>query len=308
MLFTATYFRELIDAVDAAPECSWACWMLIFVWLVLTAVGCFVQTLLLQLEQTRLVNERRRLADDVVFGSAFSYDTFAQKPPSSTSSAPSVSRATFNFFEPSRLPENLQPLYPVISAAFEGLSGQFGFQASSVGNQTEHLLFLLGNVKSRPHTDAITRLHASVFGNYLEWTTFLRITPYCSHSTSSYASMSSASPAHARAASHLKLQEIALWLCIWGEGSAIHSTVVLLFLLLTSTTCRVIHPAHLPCVYCSFLVCSGVLTRWAATKSTRLSVRSCLSAHTASLLLCWCSRLSPPPARVSLLHLSPYGR
>ena len=223
MLFTASYFRELIGAEDAAPECSVACWFLILVWLAMTGVGCYVQTLLLQLEQSRLVTERRRLADDVVFSST--YDTFANKPPSistSSSSAPTSStKASFNFFDPARLPENLQPLYPVISAAFEGLAGQFGFQSSSVSNQLEHLLFLLGNVKSRPHTDAITRLHSSIFGNYLEWTSYLQITAYASHSTSSYASMSSTSPAHARAASHLKLQEIALWLCIWGEAGSL---------------------------------------------------------------------------------------
>ena len=221
VLFTASYFRELIGAVDAAPECSVACWLLIFVWLAMTAIGCYVQTILLQLEQTRLVSERRRLADDVVFSSAFTYDTFANKSQQPQAAAAPPTRATFNFFDIGRLPENLQPLYPVISSAFEGLSSQFGFQVSSVNNQSEHLLFLLGNVKSRVHTDPITRLHAKVFGNYLEWTQFLQVTPYCSHSTSSYASESSTSPAHAKAASHLKLQEIALWLCIWGEAGSL---------------------------------------------------------------------------------------
>ena len=225
VLFTASYFRELVGATTAAPECGAACWLLIFTWLAMTAIGCYVQTILIQLEQTRLVTERRRLADDLVFSSAFTYDTFANgKAAAAGGVAPSASvssRATFNFFDPSRLPENLQPLHPVIGAAFEGLSGQFGFQAGSVANQLEHLLFLLGNVKSRPHVDAISRLHAKVFGNYLEWTTFLMLTPYCSHSASSYPSESSSSPAHARAASHLKLQEIALWLCIWGEAGSL---------------------------------------------------------------------------------------
>ena len=244
-LFTASYFRELIGSEDAAPECTAACWFLIVVWLLMTGIGCYIQTVLLQLEHTRLVTERRRLADDAVFSTAFTYDTFSssktqqqqatpQMPPapplvaSASFAGPSISKATYNFFDPARLPENLQPLFPVISRAFDGLSAQFGFQQGSVQNQSEHLLFLLGNIRSRGVSDAIARLHAKVFGNYLEWTAFLRVTAYCS-SPETFPSLSlspsSQQPQQqsqsSRAASSLKLQEVALWLCIWGEAGSL---------------------------------------------------------------------------------------
>ena len=249
LLFTATYFRFLLGAQQAAPECGVDCWLLMLVWMVLSVVSFYVQLLLIQLQQTRLTKERQAVADDAVFSStAFSYDTFSTsttvKPPtlpqpsqltplvSSASSSSFVlpTKATYNFFDPQRLPENLQPLYPVIQSAFDAIAAQYGFQHGNVSNQGEHLLFLLGNVKSRGVNDAISRLHAKVFGNYVEWTNFLSLTAYCS-STAVYAGVGSApSPVHGngtysyRASSSMKLQEIALWLCIWGEAGSLRHT------------------------------------------------------------------------------------
>jgi len=208
VLFDETFWRPFVGVADAVPHCSKICSILLVVWVFLTCLGILVQCISIQLDRTRIVTQRKHVQDD----SIFAYNTFGSQellhPSGSFQSISSKdTKAAYNMFDPLRLPENLQPIYPILQTTFEALQQQFGFQLDNTANQCEHLLFLIGNYRSHNYADAISRLHARIFSNYLQWTDYLHQRAYISNIQDSCATM--------------KIYEMALWLCIWGEAASL---------------------------------------------------------------------------------------
>lgn len=123
---------------------------------------------------------------------------------------PSAASAAFNYISDQDLSNDMRSIKAEIAPTFRHLGEQFGFQQGNIQNQQEHLIFLLGSIKSRNHTDCTTELHNKIFSNYREWCQFLRIR--------SRVTDKGATDDQALAD---KIEELCLWLLVWGEASSL---------------------------------------------------------------------------------------
>lgn len=140
----------------------------------------------------------------------------------------------YNMFHPGDLSPRLSEYANIVYSACKDLGYFFGFQDSSVRNQAEHLLILISNnrrymnshilpLESQP-SSPIHALHAKVFSNYIKWCTYLSVKPHFSRMASLVVE-SSAQTGMAKQESPSSMAslvvDLALFFCIWGEGSNI---------------------------------------------------------------------------------------
>ena len=169
-------------------------------------------------------------------------------------SAP-VARAAFNFMETKRLPPQYQYLYVVIMNSFQGLVRAYGFQADNMQNQYEHLIFLLTNYQNKPTvlatglapsssgnapttptpvsvgSDYISQLHTRLFTNYREWIAYMNMggnsTVGGSAISTDVVPLVRSQIADAKVdknTTDAKIEEICLWLLVWGEAGTLRHT------------------------------------------------------------------------------------
>lgn len=78
----------------------------------------------------------------------------------------------FNFFDPDKIPEILQPYATVVFDTVQSIAKQYGFQVDNSRNQAEHLLMMLTNESAPTDSNlsaAANRLHTKTFANYQKW-------------------------------------------------------------------------------------------------------------------------------------------
>jgi hypothetical protein len=171
-------------------------------------------------------------------------------------SLPPAPRATFNFIELKRLPPQYQYLYLVIQNSFHGLVRTYGFQVDNMQNQYEHLIFLLSNYQNKPsilatnlaattstpsasptavmaNGDYISQLHTKLFTNYREWIAYMNLggnsTVGGSAITTDVVPLVKSQISDEKVdknTTDAKIEEICLWLLVWGERSAAANTLI----------------------------------------------------------------------------------
>jgi len=166
---------------------------------------------------------------------------------------PPVAKAAFNFFDLHRLPPHQHYLYLVIHNAFLGLQRMFGFQTDNMKNQYEHLIFLLCNQQSRGQNaagsssgstgstpglsaapapnDSITQLHNKLLSNYRGWIAYMNRGGNSAMGGSAISTDSNPLFKSAiqdavadRHTTDSKLEEMCLWLLVWGEAGSLRHT------------------------------------------------------------------------------------
>ena len=89
----------------------------------------------------------------------------------------------------------------------------FGFQSDNVRNQYEHLCFLIQNARDRYGTVAYEYLHNRIFSNYRRWVSHINAQRWCFQRRIRHAFNDP------RYGPRNQLQDMVLWLLIWGEGA-----------------------------------------------------------------------------------------
>ena len=121
----------------------------------------------------------------------------------------------------------------MVYSACEDLGNFFGFQDSSVRNQAEHLLILLGNNRRYMNShilppalqppSPIHALHAKVFSNYMKWCRYQGVPPHFSRGSGPAPAgggergmtmtMAAAPPSVSS-----RVVDLVLFFCVWGEA------------------------------------------------------------------------------------------
>jgi len=89
----------------------------------------------------------------------------------------------------------------------------FGFQADNVRNQMEHICFLIQNARDRYGAAAYQYLHNRFFSNYRKWCAHINAQRWCFQKRMKH---SFDSPSYG---DRNKIQDLVLWLLIWGEAA-----------------------------------------------------------------------------------------
>ena len=89
----------------------------------------------------------------------------------------------------------------------------FGFQSSNVRNQYEHLSFLIQNARDRYGVNAYSYLHARMFSNYRRWVAHTNAQRWCFQKRIRHHFTDT------RYGDRNKVQDLVLWLLIWGEAA-----------------------------------------------------------------------------------------
>ena len=119
----------------------------------------------------------------------------------------------------------------------------FGFQSSNVRNQYEHLCFLIQNARDRYGEQAYAYLHARLFSNYRRWVNHINAQRWCFQKRIRHHFTD------ARYGDRNKLQDLVLWLLIWGEAANCRHMpeyLCFLFFRMSQARARVIESGRLP--------------------------------------------------------------
>jgi callose synthase len=122
----------------------------------------------------------------------------------------------FNYFDPDSLPQHLQAHADIIFSTVQDLASDLGFQVDNSRNQAEHLLVLLSNeCRQGEHilTEPPGRLHAKLFANYKRWCDRVGSPPQFTKK-----------PAGPGKAYMSQIEDLLLYLLIWGEAANLRHT------------------------------------------------------------------------------------
>ena len=137
----------------------------------------------------------------------------APPPPSSFDPLPDLSLPLSANYDASALLELSKEEQQSLSDEFLAHQRLFGFQSSNVRNQYEHLCFLIQNARDRYGANAYGYLHARLFSNYRRWVTHTNAQRWCFQKRIRHHFTD------ARYGDRNKLQDLVLWLLIWGEAA-----------------------------------------------------------------------------------------
>ena len=119
----------------------------------------------------------------------------------------------------------------------------FGFQSANVRNQYEHLSFLISNARDRYGEAAYGYLHARLFSNYRRWVSHINAQRWCFQKRIRHHFTDS------RYGDRNKLQDLVLWLLIWGEAANCRHMpefLCFLFFRMSQQRAKVIESGRLP--------------------------------------------------------------
>eukprot|EP00466_Bigelowiella_natans_P015383 jgi/Bigna1/89334/estExt_fgenesh1_pg.C_470088 len=230
-----TIFKS--PGVRLPRTCDMSCFYMMIFWGLLSILGVAVQSLSLYLapveedeyesipeaqgavwapmgnrsNQSNLTREEQSFANFNSFGA------------SSSSGELGKGEATHNYLSQDDMPATMRSLSTKLSAQFNKLQKQFGFQLSNKRNQHEHLVMLISNAMSRIQLEAdldpsqeltmeeietlaMKRVHDKLYENYLKWCLHLERTEVYTRSQGS-------------PEGRVLMENMALIMMIWGEAA-----------------------------------------------------------------------------------------
>jgi hypothetical protein len=133
----------------------------------------------------------------------------------------------FNYVDPDKPADVLEPFCDEIFSRGQGIMDKYGFQYDSCRNQCEHLLMMLTNeVRSSEVTDgkriekvaSVARLHAKLFFNYRQWCQRMKVSALIAANELS-PETGTVRTRFLSTTGYLRyMNEMLLWLFIWGEA------------------------------------------------------------------------------------------
>jgi callose synthase len=132
----------------------------------------------------------------------------------------------FNYFDPDNLPRHLQAHADIIFSTVQVLASELGFQVDNSRNQSEHLLMMLANeCKMGEHilTEPPNRIHGKLFANYKKWCDRVGSAP-------NFIKKKEAGKAYVS-----QIQDILIYMLIWGEAANLRHTPECICLLFHKT-------------------------------------------------------------------------